>query len=59
MRVKFSELKEGQKFIFSSAFADNSVYRKVTKTTYTYDSDKYNIDTFWTPEYTYVRVCNE
>lgn len=58
MRQKFSEIREGQRFILSSAYADNKVYRKVTKTTYAIDDgNMYNAILYYISEDSYVRVC--
>lgn len=52
--MTFKDLPKGAKFFFKSSL--NTVYRKVGKTKYVYDSDTKNRWKFWTPKIT--RVVN-
>lgn len=49
--MKFSELKINDKFYMGS-----SLYRKVGKNLYTYDSDKNALWKYWTPPHTCVKI---
>lgn len=54
--MRFCELQKGDKFFFLAAHKNTggSVYRKVGKSTYVYNSDSKNLWKFWTPDYTVV-----
>jgi len=48
--MKFSKLKIGDKFCFQNS----TVYKKVSRCLYTYDSDTKAVWKYWTPNYTNV-----